>query len=98
MIYIPFQSYLPSSSITQVELQRPQGLSGAIQEVIGAHVLIHHHVPIRCIHRHLLGDVVAEGGKGVEGSEIWRGYIDVVDMGQIDKACLVGRRVVHRRN
>ena len=68
-----------------MELQGPQGLSGAIQEVVRAHVLIDHHVSIRSIHWHRLDDVVAEGGKGVEGAQIWRGYIDVVNMGKIDK-------------
>ena len=68
----------------QVQLQSPQGLSGTAQEVARAHVLIHHHESIRRIRWHLLDDVVAEGGQGVEGAKIWRCDIDVVGVNQMN--------------
>ena len=61
-------------------------LHGAVQEVIRRHGLIHDHVAITRIHGHLLDDIVAEGGKGVEGAQVRRGHIDIVDVVQIHEA------------
>ena len=69
-----------------MKLQRPKGLPGAVQEVVGRHDLIHDHEAVTRIYGHLLDDFVAEGGKGVEGAQVRRGDIDIVDMVQIHEA------------
>ena len=69
-----------------MRLQGPKGPPGPVQEVVRRHDLIHNPVAVGCIHGHLLDDIVAEGGKGVEGAQIRRGDIDIVDMVQIHEA------------
>ena len=69
-----------------MKLHRPKRLPGAVQEVVRGHDLIHDHVAITRIHGHLLDHIVAEGGKGVEGAQVRRGNIDIVDMVQIHEA------------
>jgi len=88
------------TGVLEMELDGPQGLLRAVQEVVVGDILVDDHEAVWNIHGDLLHNIVAERRQGVKGAEIWRGDIDVADGLQSDEVGVEGLTSVvepHRR-